>query len=334
MMDWTDRHCRYFLRQISLHARLYSEMVTTEALLRGDPARWLTFHPAERPLALQLGGSDPHALAACARLGEHFGYDEINLNLGCPSDRVRNGRIGACLMAEPETVAECIAAMNTAVSVPVTVKTRIGIDNKDGYAELAAFVERLAGAGCRIFIVHARRAILRGLSPAENRSVPPLRYDVVYRLKREFPALTIVLNGGITRLDEIEAHLMHVDGVMLGRAAYHNPWLLAAIDARLIGDARPPATRVAIVTRMLPYIEQERVMGTPLNAITRHLLGLFTGIPGARAWRRHLSEHAHRNGAGPEVVQAALAKITGEDGEAAGGKGTIPRSDFPSSKAG
>jgi tRNA-dihydrouridine synthase A len=323
MMDWTDRHCRYFLRQISPQARLYSEMVTTGALLRGDPSRWLTFHPAEHPLALQLGGSDPRELAACARLGECFGYDEINLNLGCPSDRVRSGRFGACLMAEPERVAGCIAALNAAVRVPVTVKTRIGIDDQDSYGGLAAFVEQLAGAGCRIFIVHARTAILTGLSPGENRSIPPLRYDVVYRLKRDFPELTIVLNGGITRLDEVEMHLGCVDGVMLGRAAYHNPWLLAGIDARLFGAARPPVTRQAIVARMLPYIEQQRVAGTPLTAITRHMLGLFQGVPGARAWRRHLSEHAHGKGAGPEVILAALARVAGADREAAGRAGTI-----------
>jgi len=326
MMDWTDRHCRYFLRQISHHVRLYSEMLTTGALLRGDPARWLTFHSSEHPLALQLGGSDPRELASCARLGECFGYEEINLNLGCPSDRVHNGRFGACLMAEPETVAGCLAAMSAAVNVPVTVKTRIGIDDQDSYAALAAFVERLAGAGCRIFIVHARKAILKGLSPEENRSIPPLRHDVVYRLKHEFPELTIVLNGGITRLDDVESHLERVDGVMLGRAAYHNPYLLAGIDARFFGDARTPVTREAVVMRMLPYIERERLAGTPLNAIARHMLGLFQGVPGARAWRRYLSEHAHAKAAGPEVILAALARVAGAGRDAAGGDGTIPLS--------
>jgi tRNA-dihydrouridine synthase A len=323
MMDWTDRHCRYFLRQISRRARLYSEMVATDALLRGNPARWLAFHREEHPLALQLGGSDPRELAACARLGARFGYDEINLNLGCPSDRVRSGRFGACLMAEPDRVAGCIAAMNAVVIAPVTVKTRIGIDNRDSYPALGAFVERLADAGCRIFIVHARKAILKGLSPGENRRIPPLRYDVVYRLKCDFPELTIVLNGGITRLDEVDVHLRCVDGVMLGRAAYHNPYLLAGVDARLFGDARPPVTRAAIVARMLPYIEQERLAGTPLNAIVRHMLGLFQGVPGARAWRRYLSEHAHTKGAGPEVILAALARVARVDGEAAAGEGTI-----------
>ena len=330
MMDWTDRHCRYFLRQISRHSRLYSEMVTTAALLRGDPARWLAFHGAEHPLALQLGGSDPAELAAAARLGEIHGHDEINLNLGCPSDRVRSGRFGACLMAEPERVAECVAAMSAAVGVPVTVKIRIGIDDQDSYEGLAAFVERLAGAGCRTFIVHARRAILKGLSPKENRCVPPLRYDLVYRLKAEFPELTIVLNGGIAQLEDADRHLGRVDGVMLGRAAYHNPYLLAGVDARFFGDKRPPATREQVAARMLPYIERERDAGTPLNAITRHMLGLFQGVPGARAWRRYLSEQAHRAGAGPEVVLGALALVAGGDGDA--GPGTCKISMPPCSK--
>jgi tRNA-dihydrouridine synthase A len=317
MMDWTDRHCRYFLRQISRYCRLYSEMVTTAALLRGNPERWLAFHVAEHPLALQLGGSDPGELAACARLGEACGYDEINLNLGCPSDRVRSGRFGACLMAEPERVAECIAAMSAAVTVPVTVKTRIGIDDRDSYEGLVAFVERLARAGCRTFIVHARKAILKGLSPGKNRSVPPLRYDTVYRLKCEYPELTIILNGGITRLDEATMHLGRVDGVMLGRAAYHNPYLLAGVDTRFFGDVQPMASREQIVSRMLPYIEQQTVAGTPLKAIARHMLGLYQGVPGARAWRRHLSEHAHRRDAGPGVILdalAAVADIGGEEG--------------------
>ncbi len=334
MMDWTDRHCRYFLRQISLHCRLYSEMVTTAALLRGDPARWLAFHAAEHPLALQLGGSDPRELAAAARLGEAHGYDEINLNLGCPSDRVRSGRFGACLMAEPERVAECVAAMSAAVDLPVTVKTRIGIDDQDSYEGLAAFVERLAGAGCHTFIVHARKAILKGLSPKENRSVPPLRYDIVYRLKRAYPALTIVLNGGVARLDEADVHLGHVDGVMLGRAAYHNPYLLAGVDARFFGEDLPTATREQVVARMLPYIEQERVAGTPLNAITRHMLGLFQGVPGARAWRRYLSEHAHRAGAGPGVILDALAMVTGGDEDAPSGRCKLPMPAYTKYHAG
>ncbi len=307
MMEWTDRHCRYFLRQISCHCRLYCEMLTSAALLRGDSERLLGFHPAEHPLALQLGGSDPVELAQAARLGEAYGYDEINLNLGCPSDRVRSGRFGACLMAEPEQVADCVAAMTTSVAVPVTVKTRIGIDDQDSYVALAAFVERLAGAGCRTFIVHARKAILKGLSPKENRSIPPLRYDVVYRLKNEFPGLTIVLNGGIRQLDEAAVHLGHVDGVMLGREAYHNPYVLSRVDARFFADPRTVPDRALIVERMLPYIERELSAGTELKHITRHMLGLFQGVPGARVWRRHLSEHALRAGAGPDVVLHALA---------------------------
>jgi tRNA-dihydrouridine synthase A len=307
MMEWTDRHCRYFLRQISRHCRLYSEMVTSAALLRGDPERLLGFHPAEHPLALQLGGSDPVELAQAARLGEAYGYDEINLNLGCPSDRVRSGRFGACLMAQPERVADCVAAMSASVAVPVTVKTRIGIDDQDSYEALAAFVERLAGAGCRTFIVHARKAILKGLSPKENRTIPPLRYDVVYRLKNEFPGLAIVLNGGIRHLEEAALHLGHVDGVMVGREAYHNPWVLSRVDARFFADPAEIPNRALIVERMLPYIERELSAGAELKHITRHMLGLFQGVPGARAWRRHLSEHAHRAGAGPEVILNALA---------------------------
>jgi len=319
MMEWTDRHCRYFLRQISRHCRLYSEMVTSAALLRGDPERLLGFHPAEHPLALQLGGSDPVELAQAARLGEAYGYDEINLNLGCPSDRVRSGRFGACLMAQPERVADCVAAMTAAVAVPVTVKTRIGIDDQDSYETLAAFVERLAAAGCRTFIVHARKAILKGLSPKENRSVPPLRYDVVYRLKNEFPGLTIVLNGGIRQLDDAAVHLGHVDGVMMGREAYHNPCVLSRVDARFYADPGDVPDRALIVERMLPYIERELGAGSELKHITRHMLGLFQGVPGARAWRRHLSEHAYRAGAGPEVLLDALAGAgaVGEEEETA-----------------
>jgi tRNA-dihydrouridine synthase A len=309
MMEWTDRHCRYFLRQISRHCRLYSEMVTTAALLHDDLERLLAFHPAEHPVALQLGGSNPRELAVAARIGEVYGYDEVNLNLGCPSDRVQTGRFGACLMAEPERVADCVSAMVAAVAVPVTVKTRIGIDDQDAYEGLATFVERLARAGCRTFIVHARKAILQGLSPKQNRSVPPLRYDYVYRLKSEFPDLEIILNGGITQLEQAAAHLEHVDGVMLGREAYHNPYVLAGVDARFFGDVHPVADRAVIVDRMLPYIEQELNAGTALRHIARHMLGLFQGVPGARAWRRHLSGYAHGAGAGIEVIQAALAAV-------------------------
>jgi len=311
MLDWTDRHCRYLLRQISRHTLLYSEMVTTAAILQGNRERWLRFDPAEHPVALQLGGSDPAALATCARIGADLGYDEINLNVGCPSNRVQSGRFGACLMAEPELVGDCVAAMQGAVQVPVTVKTRIGIDAQDSYAALAGFVRSIRDAGCRTVIIHARKAWLQGLSPKENRSIPPLKYDYVYRVKQQFPELEVVINGGITSLDAAAIHLQHVDGVMLGRAAYHNPWLLAAVDAELFGDHDPPPTREQVVQLMLPYISRELQAGTALKHITRHMLGLFQGMPGARHWRRHLSEQAIRPGAGTEVVLAALQQVTG-----------------------
>jgi len=311
MLDWTDRHCRYLLRQISRHTLLYSEMVTTAAILQGNRERWLRFDPAEHPVALQLGGSDPAALATCARIGADLGYDEINLNVGCPSNRVQSGRFGACLMAEPELVGDCVAAMQGAVQVPVTVKTRIGIDAHDSYAALAGFVRCIRDAGCRTVIIHARKAWLQGLSPKENRSIPPLKYDYVYRVKQQFPELEVVINGGITSLDAAAIHLQHVDGVMLGRAAYHNPWLLAAVDAELFGDHDPPPTREQVVQLMLPYISRELQAGTALKHITRHMLGLFQGMPGARHWRRHLSEQAIRPGAGTEVVLAALQQVTG-----------------------
>jgi tRNA-dihydrouridine synthase A len=309
MMGWTDRHCRYFLRQISRHCRLYTEMVTTGALLQGDPERALRFSTAEHPVALQLGGSDPEALAQAARIGAGYGYDEINLNLGCPSDRVRSGRFGACLMAEPQLVGDCMAAMQGAVSLPVSVKLRIGIDDQDSYEHLARFTATLAQAGCRTFIVHARKAILGGLSPKENRTIPPLQYDMVYRLKRDFPALEIILNGGIASLDDAARHLGHVDGVMLGRAAYHNPWILAQAEQRFFPTAHPPAAREQVIERMLPYIETELERGTALKHITRHLLGLYRGVAGAREWRRHLGRNAAPPGAGTEVVRHALDAV-------------------------
>jgi tRNA-dihydrouridine synthase A len=307
MMDWTDRHCRYFLRLISRNVRLYTEMITTGAILHGDTDRTLRFHPSEHPLALQLGGSNPRELAACARIAARYGYDEINLNVGCPSDRVQTGRFGACLMAEPSLVGECVAAMQDAASLPVTVKTRIGIDNLDSYEFLCTFLSGLAAAGCTTFIVHARKAWLQGLSPKKNREVPPLRYDVVYRLKRDFPHLEIILNGGISGLDQAREHLHKVDGVMLGRAAYHDPYILADADRRIFGTARTPFSRHAIIARLLPYIEDELNNGGRLHHITRHILGLFQGVPGARAWRRHLSEHSHREDAGIEIIRQALA---------------------------
>lgn len=309
MLDWTDRHCRYFLRLLSRHTLLYSEMVTTGAMLHGDRERLLAYDPAEHPLALQLGGSDPGELARCARVAADFGYDEVNLNVGCPSDRVQSGRFGACLMAEPDLVADCVAAMRAAVNLPITVKTRIGIDERDSYEALTDFVSRVASGGCEVLIVHARKAWLSGLSPKENREIPPLRHDIVYRLKRDFPSLTIILNGGLTALDQIAESLRQVDGAMIGRAAYENPYLLAEVDRRFFGSSAPPPSRHQVIRAFLPYVEDQLQQGTPLHCMTRHVLGLFQGIPGARAWRRHLSEHTHRRGAGMEVLEAALGQI-------------------------
>ncbi len=312
MLDRTDRHCRYFLRLLSRHTLLYTEMATTAAVLHGDRARLLAYHPTEHPLALQLGGSDPVALARCARYAADFGYDEINLNVGCPSDRVQSGRFGACLMAEPVLVAECVAAMRAAAALPITVKTRIGIDHCDSYQELCDFVRQVASGGCEIFILHARKAWLRGLSPKENREIPPLRYDIVHRIKRDFPHLTIILNGGLTTLEQSAMQLQQVDGVMIGRAVYDNPWLLAAADRQIFGTDRPTPHRRQVIERWLPYVAVQRHQGVPLPCLTRHVLGVFHGVPGARAWRRSLSEHAHLPGAGVEVLQAALQHLPHE----------------------
>ncbi|MFP2927442.1 tRNA dihydrouridine(20/20a) synthase DusA [Pyxidicoccus sp. 3LG] len=309
MMDWTDRNCRYFHRLLSRHTLLYTEMVTTGAVLHGDRERLLGYEPAEHPVALQLGGSEPDALAASAKIGEEWGYDEINLNVGCPSDRVQSGRFGACLMAEPDLVARLVGAMREAVRIPVTVKSRIAIDELEEWPTLEDFVRKVSAAGCTRFIVHARKAWLQGLSPKENRDVPPLRYELVYRLKNEFPHLDISINGGIKTLDAAAEHLKQVDGVMLGRAVYESPYLLAEADSRFFGSTEAPPERHAVVEAMLPYIERRMSQGAPLGAITRHMLGLFQGLPGARAWRRHLSENAHKRGAGPEVLVAALAKV-------------------------
>jgi len=309
MMDWTDRHCRYLLRLISKHTLLYTEMVTTGAILNGDRDRFLRYDCCEHPLALQLGGSEPQQLAECSRIGEQAGYDEINLNVGCPSDRVQSGRFGACLMAEPALVADCVQAMSKAVSVPVTVKTRIGIDDRDSYEELAHFIDCVQQAGCETFIIHARKAFLQGLSPKENRTVPPLNYDFAYRIKQQYPQLSIIINGGITDLDAAERHLLAADGVMLGRSAYHNPYLLAEVDNRLFQSRNPAPTREQVVQRMLPYIEKELNQGSPLKHITRHMLGLFQGVPGARQWRRHLSEYGPRTGAGIEVLTQAMEQL-------------------------
>lgn len=310
MMDWTDRHCRYFMRLLSREALLYTEMVTTGALLFGDSARFLRHDPAEQPLALQLGGSDPAALAACAEMGEAAGYREINLNVGCPSDRVQNNKIGACLMAEPRLVAECVAAMQARVKIPVTVKCRTGIDDLDSFEYLSGFIDTVARAGgCRHFIVHARIALLQGLSPKENREIPPLNYARVYALKECFPALEIIINGGIQTLDACEEHLEQVDGVMLGREAYHNPWLLADVDARLYGHEPASRTRHDVIARFIPYVERELAAGTPLQHMTRHILGLFHGQPGGKRFRRHLSENAHKRGAGLDVLHGALETL-------------------------
>ena len=309
MLDWTDRYFRYFARLISRRCWLYTEMVTTAALLHGDARRFLRFDPIEHPIALQLGGSEPDALAQAARLGEQAGFDEINLNLGCPSDRVQAGRFGACLMREPGLVAEGIAAMVAAVDIPVTVKTRIGVDHNDSYEELSALVDKLAIAGCRTFIIHARKAWLKGLSPKENREIPPLRYEIAHRLKQDFPNLELIVNGGITDLDAAAAQLERVDGVMIGREAYHNPWLLADVDRRFHGDETPPPERRQIIQRLLPFIESELASGVPLQRISRHILGLFQGQPGARRWRRHLSENSHKKNADTTVIVEALRYI-------------------------
>ncbi|MBL4782252.1 MAG: tRNA dihydrouridine(20/20a) synthase DusA [Porticoccaceae bacterium] len=310
MLDWTDKNFRYFLRLISRHALLYTEMITTGALLHGDSDYHLDFDKAEHPLALQLGGSDPSALAACAKLATQYGYDEINLNCGCPSDRVQKGRFGACLMNEPALVARCIAAMKDAADMPVTLKHRIGVDNQTSHDELEAFVGTAKEAGCDAFIVHARNALLQGLSPKDNRNIPPLIYDTVYQLKRSFPDSEFIINGGITRIDEIQKHLEQVDGVMLGREAYHNPFLLAQMDGLFYGQCEPAKTRLDILEAFLPFAEQALARGVRLHHLSRHILGLFHGQPGARKFRRLISERAHREDAGIEVLLDAIALMS------------------------
>jgi len=307
-MDWTDRHCRRFWRVLTRRARVYTEMVTTGALLHGDVERHLRFNDEEHPVALQLGGAAPEELAQCAALGEQWGYDEINLNCGCPSDRVQNGRFGACLMAEPTLVRDCVAAMRAACDIPVTVKHRIGIDHQECFSELVNFVGTVAEGGAEVFIVHARKAWLQGLSPKENREVPPLNYPWVNQLKRDFPELTIVINGGIETLDACEQHLEHVDGVMLGRAAYQNPWLLSEVDARLFeATTSVGSTREDAIETMLPYIEEQLSEGARLHHVTRHMLGLYQGQYGGRQYRRHLSEHAYKTEAGVATLLEAAA---------------------------
>ena len=314
MMEWTDRHCRVFMRRISRHARLYTEMVTSAAIVHGDRDRLLGFDACEHPVALQLGGSDPQELAESARIGEQYGYNEINLNCGCPSDRVQSGRFGACLMGEPALVAQCVAAMRAAVSLPVTVKCRIGIDNRDSYEELHEFVRQIRDAGTQVLVVHARKAILQGLSPKENRDIPPLVYPTVYRLKEDFPDLPIVINGGIATLEQCREHLSRVDGVMLGRAAYHEPWLMAAVDSALFGDDHPVPTRHEVLDGFMPYVEQQLAAGVRLNAVSRHILGLFHGRPGGRLFRRYIAENAYKRDAGCEVLRQAGELVPSDPG--------------------
>lgn len=310
MLDWTDRHCRHFHRLMSREALLYTEMVTTGAIIHGK-GDYLAFGEQEHPVALQLGGSNPQDLATCAKLAEQRGYDEINLNVGCPSDRVQNGMFGACLMAQSTLVADCIKAMRDVVSIPVTVKTRIGIDDQDSYEFLCDFVHQVSTRGeCDTFIIHARKAWLSGLSPKENREIPPLDYPRVYQLKRDFPQLTMAINGGIKTLEEAKLHLQHMDGVMVGREAYQNPAMLLDVDRQLFGAQANPLTGPDVIRALYPYIEAELAKGTYLGHITRHILGLFQGIPGARQWRRHLSENAHKPGAGVDVVEQALMMVT------------------------
>jgi tRNA-dihydrouridine synthase A len=317
MMDWTDRHCRVFHRLLTRRTLLYSEMVPAGAIVHGDRERFLAYDESEHPVALQVGGSDPGDLEICARAAADYGYDEINLNVGCPSDRVQRGRFGACLMAEPVLVARCVEAMRR-VEIEVTVKTRIGIDEQDSYEELQAFIGRLAAAGCTTVIVHARKAWLSGLSPKQNREVPPLRHDIVYRLKQDFPDLTIVLNGGVQDLQESRVHLEHVDGVMLGRAAYQSPYILAAADQLIFGEDGPPASRADIALAIMPYAERLASEGTAIKHLTRHILGLFNGESGARLWRRYLSENAHLPGARPQIILDALEQVLAvQEGRAA-----------------
>lgn len=309
MMEWTDRHCRFFHRLLTRQALLYTEMLTTAAILRGDRQRLLGFDAAEHPVALQLGGSDPKALAECAAIGEQFGYDEINLNVGCPSDRVQEGRFGACLMLEPALVAQGVAAMKVAVKIPVTVKCRIGVDDQDPQEALFSFTAAVKAAGTDALIVHARKAWLKGLSPRENREVPPLDYAIVHRLKAAHPDLQIIINGGIATIEQAQEQLAHVDGVMMGRAAYQEPWRLLGVDPLLFGADAPFATTQDVARALMPYIEQEMAKGIRLNSITRHVLGLFRAVPGARAFRRHLAVEAVKPGASAAVMADALAAM-------------------------
>ena len=309
MLDWTDRHCRYFHRLLTKQALLYTEMVTTGALLNGDVERHLRFNAFEQPVALQLGGSEPKEMVACARLAEDYGYAEVNINVGCPSERVQKGAFGACLMAEPHLIADCVAAMQAAVNIPVTVKNRIGIDEQQERDSLFSFVETVAQAGCQTFIVHARKAWLKGLSPKENREIPPLNYALVYELKQAFPQLEIIINGGITTLEQCQHHLQFVDGVMVGREAYHNPWLLAQVDSQLYATPDSFNQRKAVIDAFIPYIEQQLSQGVTLAPMSKPILGLFQGIAGARYWRRYISENAFKSNADSKILLQAMQKI-------------------------
>ena len=310
MLDWSDRHQRALMRVMSKHSLVYTEMVTTGALIHGDAARYLKFNQEEHPVALQLGGSDPKAMATCSKMAEDAGYDEVNINVGCPSDRVQNGAFGACLMAEPELVAENVVAMQAAVDIPVTVKNRIAIDEMEEEATLRRFLSIVSEAGCKTFLVHARKAWLKGLSPKQNRDIPPLNYELVYQMKREFPQLEIIINGGIKTLEESAEHLAHVDGVMVGREAYHNPYLMTEVDQRIYGDdSHNQQSRFEVLDAYMGYMQQQILEGVYLKSMSRHLLGLFTGEKGAKAWRRYISENAHKEGAGIEVIEKAASFI-------------------------
>ncbi len=309
MLKWTDRHARYFLRLISPHALLYTEMVTTGALIFGDSDRHISYNREEHPVALQLGGSNPDHLTRCAQMAEQAQYDEVNLNIGCPSDRVQSGRFGACLMAEPQLVGDCVAAMQKSVGIPITVKCRIGVDDNDSYEFLQQFVDVVANAGCNTIIVHARKALLEGLSPKQNREIPPLKYEFVYRIKEDFPQLTIILNGGVTTTEQCQTHLQHVDGVMVGRGVYQNPYMLSEVENQLFNDVNRQRSRSEVLQAFLPYVESQLSQGIALNQLSRHILGLFQGVPGAKAFRRHISEKAHLIGSGIEVLEDALNLI-------------------------
>lgn len=309
MMECTDRHYRYFSRLIAPSILLYTEMVTTGALLHGDYQRFLAFDPIEHPIALQLGGSEPEKLANCAKMGADFGYDEINLNVGCPSDRVKSGRFGACLMLDPLLVAECVVTMTSAVSIPVTVKCRIGVDDQDSYESLVHFIDTVAKAGCKVFIIHARKAWLNGLSPKQNREVPPLQYDIVRKIKQDFPDLSIILNGGIKTLTQIDEQLPYVDGIMIGREAYSNPYFLSEIHDKYYPELGKSRARQEIISHFIPYVEQQLKNNIKLSSITRHILGLYQGQPGARKWRRYISEHAHQPKAEVNIIKEALQYV-------------------------